>query len=79
MKHPEIRLTGLQIKSDGKAKLLAKHLTQIEIECGIRSTLVTLDDCFICPDLDAEKLNGTPMESVLKKCIEQVRKKKAKH
>jgi hypothetical protein len=76
MKHPEIRLTGCQIKSLAIARKLAKYIDEIEAIVGIRTTRITLIDCFICPDLTDEELdtlNRTPIERTLRRIIRQLR------
>lgn len=62
---PEIRLTGLQIKSAEKARKLAAAIDVIETERGIRCVWLTLDNCFICPEIDWSKINRTPMQRML--------------
>jgi|TARA_Y100000034_G_scaffold43202_1_gene52752 hypothetical protein len=69
MTKSEIKLIGLQIKSIGKFKKLAKSLDTIEKECGIKSVKITLEDCFICPDIDFSFQGFTPMEEVLLEII----------
>jgi hypothetical protein len=73
MKHPEIILDGLQIKSIEKAKLLAQALTIIEEECGIKETRITLKNVFICPWIDLSKLNETPMQELLKGILNKLK------
>ena len=57
MKKSEIKLTGLQIKSLDKLVLLADILDNLEKEFGIREVKITLDDCFICPDININDLD----------------------
>jgi len=64
-KHPEIKLTGLQVKSLKKAKLLAKALAVIEEECGIKEVRITMADTFVCPWIDLMDLDKTEMEALL--------------
>lgn len=76
MKHPEIRLTGCQIKSLAIARKVAKHLVEIESVAGIRETRITLVDCFICPDITDEELdtlNRTAMEKALRGIMRKLR------
>jgi hypothetical protein len=70
-----ILLKSMQIKSLGKAKKLAYALDIIEIECGIHSVIIELDDTFVCPDIDISKLNETPMEKLLQKILMEWRYK----
>ena len=79
MKHPEIRLTGCQIKSIEKARKVAEALHILEVETGIRETVISLVDCFICPEItDAEldTMNGTAMERHVRDIIRQLRLRK---
>ena len=69
MKKSEIKLTGLQIKSLRKAKLLALYLGKIEEEFGIKDVIIEMDDCFVCPDIDLHELSTTPMEGLLKRIL----------
>lgn len=78
MKHPEIRLTGCQVKSIEKARTLAAALHVIETECGIKETRIMLVDCFICPDIEESELdtlNKTAMERAVRTIIRQLRKR----
>jgi len=71
MKRAKITLESMQIKSLRSARQLAKALTIIEEECGIRSVKLTLKDCFICSWIDYTKLNKTRMEEQLEDIIER--------
>ncbi len=68
-KSPEIRLTGLQIKSAEKARKLAAAIDVIEVEMGIRCVWITFVDCFFCPDIDWSKIDKTPMQRVLGRIV----------
>lgn len=75
--YPEIRLTGCQIKSLEKARVIAAALHTLEVEAGIKVCRITLTNCFICPDIDEvalDSLNQTPMERVLRNCIRDLQK-----
>lgn len=72
IKRGEIILKNLQIKSLKKAKKLAKALSVIEIECGIRETKVTIIDPFICPDIDLRKLKDTETEIFLRNLLNEI-------
>jgi len=67
----KIILHGIQVKSAEKARLLAKSLDVIEKECGIRQVDITIEDSFICPDIDGWCL-GTPMERLLNDIFKQI-------
>ncbi len=74
--YPEIRLTGCQIKSLEKARVVASALHTLEVETGIKVCRIKLVDCFICPDIDEaalDSLNQTPMERVLRNIIREIR------
>ncbi len=64
-----IYLEGLQIKSLEKAKLLAEALDTIEIECGIGSVGIQIEDMYVCTDIDFSEFNTTPMEALLKEML----------
>ena len=72
MSKSEIKLIGLQIKSLEKFKKLAQSLDTIEKECGIKEVKITLDDYFICPDIDFSFQGFTPMEEVLLEIIKDI-------
>jgi hypothetical protein len=77
MKYPEIRLTGCQIKSIEKARIVAAALHTLEVETGIKVCRIRLVDCFICPDIDnmaLDTLNQTPMERTLQGLIREMRR-----
>jgi len=69
IKRPEIILSGIQLKSLSKCRVLAKALSIIEEECGIHECRITVRDIFVCPWIDIGKLNGTPMQKLLKSLI----------
>jgi hypothetical protein len=77
VKHPEIRLTGCQIKSIEKARVVAEALHVLEVETGIKETRIMFVNCFICPDItDAEldTLNRTAMERAVRSIIRDLKK-----
>lgn len=61
-----------QIKSIEKAKLVAYALDILEKEAGIKVTKITMKNMFICPDIDIDKLNDTPMERNVRDIIRQI-------
>ena len=66
----EIKLIGLQVKSLEKLRLLSNCLDTMEKEFGIKSVKITLEDCFICPDINLQLLNDNiPMNKLLKEMI----------
>lgn len=66
-----IRLVSCQIKSLEIAKAVAGALDTVEKQAGIHSVYMEMDDCFICPDIDLDELNETPMERVLASVMKQ--------
>jgi len=69
----EIVLKNIQIKSIEKACKVAKALTVLEEETGIKETKITLDNVFWCPWIDNDKLNKTPMEKILVEIIDKIK------
>lgn len=65
----EIKLIGLQVKSLEKLKLLSNLLDTMEKEFGIKQVRITIEDCFICPDIDLDKLGGKPIDNLLKEIL----------
>ena len=65
----EIIIKEMQVKSVQKLKRLASLLDEIEKEFGIHTVKITLQDCFICSDIeqDLTKFNFgvTPMERTI--------------
>lgn len=68
-----ITLKNLQVKSLDKAKKLARALEVIEEECGIHEVEITIDNVFICPWIDMERLQGSEMEKLLVELFEKVK------
>lgn len=74
MKRSEIKLTGCQVKSIEILREVCEALDTIEKKAGICSVMIVFDDCFICPDIDIDLLNRTPMERVIQALITRMRK-----
>lgn len=72
MKHPEIIIDGLQIKSLKKAKKLSKALQTIEEECGIKEVKLTFRNLFICPWINLEKLNRNQMDILIRDLLKKL-------
>jgi hypothetical protein len=72
VKHPEIFLDGIQIKSEAKFHKLAAALNTIEEECGIKETWITLNHVFFCPWINRDHCHKTPMEDLLIGIIERL-------
>lgn len=68
-----IQLIRCQIKSLEAAKAVAAAVDVIEKVAGIRSVYIEMDETFICPDIDLDELNETPMEKVLSQVMRQQR------
>lgn len=75
-KSPEIKLTGVQIKSLAKARKVARALDTLEVECGIGPTWITFENVFLCPDIDWNKLDKTPMQRSMRKIVAGIMKRK---
>jgi len=73
IKRPEIVLNHIQIKSLKAFKKLAKALTVIEEECGIKETRITIKGVFFCPWIDKSKCEDTPMEKLLIDIVKEVK------
>ncbi len=65
----QVKLEGMQVKSLDKARKLAKALDIIEVECGIKSVRITVEDMFVCPGIDFSRFGKTPMEKLLKELL----------
>ena len=72
IKRPDIKLLNIQIKSLETAQRLAVAMTEIEEQCGIHETVLTLENPFICPWIDLDQLNKTPMEKCLRKVLAKI-------
>lgn len=68
-----IILKNLQVKSLDKAKKLARALEVIEEECGIHEVEITIDNVFICPWIDLDRMQGSEMEKLLVELFNKVR------
>ena len=57
---------GIQIKSEAIFRRFAAAVDTIEEICGIHSSLTSLEDIFVCPDIDLDAIpDQTPMEKLL--------------
>jgi len=65
MKQSEIKLIGLQIKSKEKFKIIAKALDVIEKEAGIKQVKISVEDIWLCSDIDFSSIGTTDMEKNL--------------
>ena len=61
----KIILENLQVKSLEKAKKLSKALEIIEEECGIFEVEISIENFFVCPWIDMDRLNNNGMEKLL--------------
>lgn len=66
-----IQLINCQIKSLEIAKAVAGAIDTIEKVAGIHSVHIEMDGTFICPDINLDELNETPMETVLAEVMKQ--------
>lgn len=60
---------NIQVKSLEKAKLLAQLLDTMEKEFGIKVCKISFTNCFICPDIDVDKLVDTKMELLIRDIV----------
>lgn len=72
-RHPEIKLIGCQIKSEAKLRKLARAIDIIEIELGVGPTWITLESCFICPDIVTSRVRRTPTQRLLAGLVDKLR------
>lgn len=70
----EIVFRNINIKSIAKLRLLASLIEKIEEEVCIWVTKITIENSFVCPDIDIEHFNNTPMEKVIKEIVTKIRK-----
>lgn len=66
----------IQIKSIEKARLFAELFGRMEEEFWIRVCKITLEDCFICPDINDEEidsLNKTASERYIQEIIKKLK------
>lgn len=75
IRRSRICLSAIQIKSLEKAKVMAAALNTLEEECGIHEVEIRIEDVFICPWVDLDKLNATPMEKLLSGLLKRLRAK----
>lgn len=66
-----IRLVGCQIKSLEIARAVADALDVVEKQAGIYSVHIDVEQCFVCPDINLERLNDTPMRRVFAGALKQ--------
>lgn len=67
----EFLFRNLQFKSIEKLKLFVELFNKMEIEFWIRTTKISLEGCFICPDITSEQLD-TLNETEAQKNIREV-------
>jgi hypothetical protein len=65
IKRPELKFSGIQIKSIEAFKRFAAAAQEIEEQTGIHQVTITLEDIFFCPWIDIESYKGTHMERLL--------------
>lgn len=66
-----VQLINCQIKSLEIAKQVAAAVDTIEKVAGIRSVYIEMDGTFVCPDIDFDQLNETPMEKLFADVLKQ--------
>ncbi len=66
LKRGELFFDGIQFKSLEKCKKFSSALNVIEEECGIHEVNIVFGKkIFVCPWIDLDKLNSTPMEELV--------------
>ena len=68
-RHPVITLRGGQFKSLTAAREVAQAVGVIERAWGIRCVRLALENTFVCPDIDLDRLCDTPDELWLRSAI----------
>jgi hypothetical protein len=72
MPQSEIKLTGIQVKSEQAFIDLYSALARIERTCGIREVKISVEDCFFCPWVDYKYLSKrSEMANLLYELIQQ--------
>lgn len=66
-----IQLIGCQIKSLEIAQEVASALDVIEKVAGIHNVHIDMDECFVCPDIDLDGLDKTPMQKIFANVLRQ--------
>ena len=69
---PCLHFHGIQIKSDEHFRRFAKAVEEIEQIAGIHSTTISLEELFVCPDINIDSPEfqiNTPTEALLVRMI----------
>lgn len=66
-----VHLVGLQFKSLAIAEQVADALDIVDVHAGIHSVEFTLSDCFVCPDINLDMLDGTPFRVMLRGLLQK--------
>lgn len=74
---PCLHFHGIQIKSDVVFARFAACVSEIEQLVGIHSVTISMEDIFVCPDIDFEAMKDglaklSPMETLLIDLIERM-------
>lgn len=73
IKRPELKFSGIQIKSLEAFQRFAAAVNEIEEQCGIHEVEITLEDIFFCPWIDVEQCRETHMERLLIGLVERLK------
>jgi len=65
MARSEIIIKNCQIKSVEKFQKVSRYLSLIEEEIGIKEVKITFENNFICPWIEWQEWERTPMEELL--------------
>jgi hypothetical protein len=70
---PCLHFHGIQIKSEDTFRRFAMHLENIEVLVGIHSVTISLEDIFVCPEINFSGIEApTAMEKLLIGLIESL-------
>lgn len=72
IKRGKITLKNLQLKSKEKIERLSYALNIIEEECGIHEVEIKFQNIFVCPWIDLDTINKTPMEELVVDVLKQI-------
>lgn len=71
---PCLHFHGIQIKSEDCFRKFAAAVDEIEGLVGIHSSRVRMEEIFVCPDIDLDKIpDQSPMEILLIGLIKQLK------
>lgn len=69
MKRTKYTFESCQFKSLESLQRFCAALNEIEEQTSIHEANITLKDVWVCPWIDLEKLNNTPMEILIRDLV----------